>query len=135
MLLQKVCSRLRRTTTFELWPLWGATLETELGPPQHQHEPHGQKKVPSRAGKTLIKSARSDNGEPGGSHNLCSRANKMLGFSKRYAVVYVKPSYLKLGPCLDVPWAALGLETAMPEAAPRQAWPGLAIHTTGVSCG
>ena len=59
----------------------------------------------------------------------------MTGFPKRYALVYVKPYYLKLGPYLDVPGAALGLETAMPEAGPRQAWPGLAILTTGVSCG
>ena len=64
MLLQKVRSRLRRTTTFELWPLPGAPLETELGPPRHQHEPHGPKKVASCAGKTLIKFARSENGGP-----------------------------------------------------------------------
>ena len=68
----------------------------------------------SRAGKRLINSAQLETGEPEGPQNRCSRARETPTFSKRYALVYVKRYYLKLGPYWDGPGAAQGMGTVTP---------------------
>jgi hypothetical protein len=113
--LQKVRSRLRKTTTFRHRPSQGEPLKTELWPAWNQREQHGQKKKASRAGKTLTNSLLLETGGPEGPQNRCSRVRETTTFAKRYALVYVKRYYLKLGPCWDAPRTAQGVGTFMPE--------------------
>ena len=92
---------LTRNTTFHTLPPAGVTLEPPLAEPswaaRPKREPGGQKKIASRAGKTLINFAPLGNGGPGGLQKWCSRARETPTFSKRCAPVYVKHSLGKQG--------------------------------------
>ena len=48
------------------------------------------KKIASRAGETLIKTARVETGRPAAPKKQCSRLRETASFCKRYAPVYVK---------------------------------------------
>ena len=115
--LQKVHSRLRKTiktTTFRHRPSEGEPLENGAGASLELMRAGRQKNIVSRAGKTLINSAKLETRGPEGPQNRCFRAHETTTFSKRYALVYVKRYYLKLGPCWDGPGAAPGIGTVMP---------------------
>jgi len=87
------------------------------------------KKNASRAGKTLTNSLLLEAGGPEGPQNRCSRARETTTFAKRYALVYVKRYYLKLGPCWDAPRTAQGVGTFMPERPhPTPAGKSMAEH-------
>ena len=56
-----------------------------------------------------------ETGGPEGPQNRCSRVRETTTFAKRYALVYVKRYYLKLGPCWDGPGVAQVDGTVTPE--------------------
>ena len=99
--LQKVRSRLRKTITFRHRPSQGEPLENRAGASLELTRAGRPKNIASRAGKTLINSVQLETGEPEGPQNRCSRVRETTTFSQRYALVYVKRYYLKLGPCWD----------------------------------
>jgi hypothetical protein len=80
----------QKTTTFRHRPSQGDPVKTETGPAWNEREQDGQKKIASRAGKTLINSVQLESGGPEGPQNRCSRARETTTFSNRYALVYVK---------------------------------------------
>ena len=92
------------------WP-GPVTMEPPLAEPswaaRHKRDPGSQKKIASRAGKTLINFAPLGNGWPGGLQEQCSRLRETPTFPERCAPVYVKQPFLEWVQVARMPWGSL----------------------------
>ena len=133
--LQQARCRLRETIIFRRRPSQGEPLQNRAGTDLALTQADGPQNIASRAGKTLISFVQLETGGPEGPQNRCSRAGETTTFPKRYALVYVKRYYLKLGPCWDGPGLAQGVGAVFARAAPCRAESGMATHRPMLPCG